>query len=406
MDVAQHPLVVLGRRRHVRLHQVHQREAREVADRRRDARRRARVDDRAAVLERRGRPTCSPSPCGRRGGRSARRRRRSTMSAWPCSSTQLLVGVDRVEAADRLAVRLGMRAEDAVDHAAVRVEEDVHRAVEAAHRRDLVDVRAHRAGVGAVVRLRRGDERAVVRLDRLVRDDAREDQLAAAPRAPVVRLRLADRDLQLRRRHLVQQPDGRAARRDADERVGVRVLRVVLAERPAVPLHPGEVLAADLLLHVRLGHREDLPVRAADADVGDPGGLDRVEHGREELRRGSRPELVVDDHGDAPLAREELRERRPVDRLGERPARRLGRVADGRRLVRLDDRDQVRGRDLDLERVAMLLRLVVGRPDRERVHRLVRDDDTGGLAHGILRRARAWSVPGERSSSGGRRASG
>ena len=29
-----------------------------------------------------------------------------------------------------------------------------------------------------------------------------------------------------------------------------------------------------------------------------PGGLDRVEHGREELRLRRRPELVVDDHGD------------------------------------------------------------------------------------------------------------
>ena len=65
-----------------------------------------------------------------------------------------LVRVDRVEAADRLAMRFGVRAEDAVDHATVRVEDDVHRAVEAAHRRDLVDVGAHRAAVGAVVRLR------------------------------------------------------------------------------------------------------------------------------------------------------------------------------------------------------------------------------------------------------------
>ena len=40
----------------------------------------------------------------------------------------VLVRVDLVEALDRLAVRVGMRAEDALDHAAVRVEDDVHRA--------------------------------------------------------------------------------------------------------------------------------------------------------------------------------------------------------------------------------------------------------------------------------------
>ena len=51
VDVLQHALVVLGRRRHVRLHQVHEREAGEVADRRRDARRRRAVDDRAAVRD-------------------------------------------------------------------------------------------------------------------------------------------------------------------------------------------------------------------------------------------------------------------------------------------------------------------------------------------------------------------
>ena len=123
-----------------------------------------------------------------------------------------LVRVDVVEAADRLAVRLGMRAEDDVDHAAVRVEENVHRAFQAAHRGDLVDVGPHRAAVGAVVRLRRGHECAVVRLDRLVGDHAREDQLAAAARAPVVRLCLADRDPECGGRDLVQQPDRRAAR--------------------------------------------------------------------------------------------------------------------------------------------------------------------------------------------------
>ena len=90
------------------------------------------------------------------------------------------------------------------------------------------------------------------------------------------------------------------------------------------------------------------------------------------------------------LAAEELGERRPVDRLRQRPARGLGRVVDGRRLVGLHDGDQVRRRDVDLERVAVLLRLVVRRSDREGIHRLVRDDDTGGLAHRVLQEVDLW----------------
>ena len=99
---------------------------------------------------------------------------------------------------------------------------------------------AHWPNVRAVVCLRRGHERAVVRLDRLVRDDAGKDELAAAARSPVVRLRLPDRDLQIGGGHLVQEPDWRAARGHADVRVRVRVLRVVLRERPAVSLHARE----------------------------------------------------------------------------------------------------------------------------------------------------------------------
>ena len=130
-----------------------------------------------------------------------------------------------------------MRAEVDEDHAAARVEHDVERRVEPAHRRDLVDVGAHRAGVGAVVRRRRRDEVAVVRLDRLVGDDARQDQLAAAARAPVVRLRLPDRDLHVAPRDFLVQPDRRAARGDADVRVGLGVPRLVLEERDPEPLH-------------------------------------------------------------------------------------------------------------------------------------------------------------------------
>ena len=188
-----------------------------------------------------------------------------------------------------------MRAEEAVDHAAARVEDDVHRAVEAAHRRHLVDVGAHRARVGAVVRLRRGDEGAVVRLDRLVRDDARQDQLAAAARAPVVRLGLADRDLDVARARprCAAIPACRARRRRRTCSVGVA--RLVLEELDAEPLHPVEVLAAELLLDVRLGHREDLAVRADDDGIGVPAASIASSTGGQQprLRRG--PELVVDD---------------------------------------------------------------------------------------------------------------
>ena len=232
-----------------------------------------------------------------------------------------VVGVDRVEAADRLAVRLGVRAEDAVDHAAVRVEDHVHRAVEAAHRRDLVDVRAHRAGVGAVVRLRRGDERAVVRLDRRVGDDAGQDQLAAAARAPVVRLRLADRDLQLGRRDLVVQPDGRAARRDADERVGVGVLRVVLVERPSrsPPSARGSRGRASAPCPTRTSGRPCRWRRRRGRRVIPAASIASNTAGSSFEEGVGRNWLSMID-GDARLAGEELGERRPVDRARRAPA--------------------------------------------------------------------------------------
>ena len=219
-----------------------------------------------------------------------------------------------------------------------RVEDDVHRAAEPAHRRHLVDVGAHRAGVRAVVRLRRGDEGAVIRLDRLVRADAREDELAAAAGAPVVRLGLADRDLHVARGDLVVQPYRRTARGDADVRVAVGVARVVLVKRDAEPLHPVEVLAAELLLDVRVGHREDLAVRADD-DGRLAGRLDRVEHSGQQARLRRGPELVVDDHGDLRRAVDELRESSRPRRGSRAPgARRLRGVADRLGLVRIDRR--------------------------------------------------------------------
>ena len=208
------------------------------------------------------------------------------------------------------------------------------------------------------------------------------------PGAPVVRLRLTDRDLQVARGDLLVEPDRRPAGRDADEGVGVRVLWVVLVEGPAVRLHAGEVGGADLLLHVRLGHGKDLAVRAHDADVGDAGRLDRVEYRRQELRRGSGAELVVDHDRDALLPLEELRERRAVERLGECTPCSLRRVTHRRRLVRVDRGDEVGGRDVEGQRVAMLLGLVIGCTDRQGVHRLVRDHGVVGVAHAALQECR------------------
>src|SRR5204863_17586 len=75
----------------------------------------------------------------------------------------------------------------------------------------------------------------------------------------------------------------------------------------AEALEPGEVLTSDLLLDVGLGHGKDLAVRAHE-DGGLAGGLDRVEHRRQQPRRGRRPELVVDDHRDPRRRLEKLRE--------------------------------------------------------------------------------------------------
>ena len=57
----------------------------------------------------------------------------------------------------------------------------------------------------------------------------------------------------------------------------------------------------------------------------------------------------------------------------ERGACRLGRVGDRRGLVGIDRGEQVRRRDLELERVARDLVVVARRADRQRVERLVGD---------------------------------
>ena len=118
---------------------------------------------------------------------------------------------------------------------------------------------------------------------------------------------------------LVVQPDRRAARGDADVRVRLGVARLVLEERDAHALHAREVLLADLLLGVGLGHREDLAVRADDDGVGDAGGLERVEDGGQQARLRRRPELVVDHDRDASPPLRAAREKRgPGDRVLER----------------------------------------------------------------------------------------
>ena len=212
----------------------------------------------------------------------------------------------------------------------------------------------------------------MVRLDRLVRDDAGQDQLPAAARAPVVRLCLADRQLDVAARDLAVEPDRRAARGDADVRVLVRVPRLVLEELDPQPLHAVEVLAAELLLDVRLGHREDLAVRADDDGL-DPGGLDGVEHGRQQLRLRRRPELVVDHDRKSLLPASSSEKRGPVTGDSSAVARRLGRVCDRLGLLGVDRGEDVLVRDLELELVAVDLAVVAGRADRERIERLVRN---------------------------------
>ena len=156
---------------------------------------------------------------------------------------------------------------------------------------------------------------------------------------------------------------------------------LVLEELDPEPLHPLEVLPADLLLDVGVGHREHLAVRA-DHDRLDAGRLDGVEHRRQQLRLRRRAELVVDHDREPLLAGEQLGEARARDGRLERRARGLGRVADRVRLVGIDRPEQVRLRDLELERLAGDFLVVAGRADRERVERLVRNHGAICVRHG------------------------
>ena len=79
---------------------------------------------------------------------------------------------------------------------------------------------------------------------------------------------------------------------------------------------------------------------------------------------------------------ERAREKRGPETGDSSAARaRRRRVADGRRLVRVDGREQVRLRDLELERVARDLVVVARRTDRQRVERLVGDHRRIGVRH-------------------------
>ena len=174
---------------------------------------------------------------------------------------------------------------------------------------------------------------------------------------------------------------GRAARGHADERVHLLVLRVVLEERDAHALHAREVVLADLLLGVGLRHREDLAVRADDDGVRDAGGLERVEDGGEDARLRRRPELVVDHDRDAVGALQQLAEARARMRMLERVQRRPRSHRPRPRARRAGSRRAGWPGDVELERVPVHELVVLGRADRERVDRLVRNHGAMHLRH-------------------------
>ena len=116
-------------------------------------------------------------------------------------------------------------------------------------------------------------------------------------------------------------------------------------------------------------------------------------------------------------AGEQLGEARPGDRRLERRARRLGGVADRLGLVGVDRREQVRVRHLEVELLAVDLRLVAGGADRQRVERFVRDLEARATAPEAIpsrdharhpdqprldrRRTRSTSPPASTRSSSG-----
>ena len=340
--------------------------------------RRAAIDQRAAVLHQQVGRHAAPAGVEEEmiGGREDAADRDVR---WPAGRP--VVGVDAVEMADRLAVRVGVGAEIDEAEPAPRVEHAVEGGREPAQARRLVDVRSHGAGHGAVMGLGRHHEGAMVRFDGLVRDHARQDQLAAAARAPVVGLRLAHGKRHVRRRDFLVQPDRGPAGGHPDEDVAVRLARLVLEEGDTEPLHAREVLPPELERDVAFGHREDLAVGADDARVAHARGLDGIEHRRQELRGRRRAELVVDDDRQALVRADECRERRARMGVLERRRGGLGRPRERGRLVRVDRREEVLLRNLQGQGLAIDHARIVRRADGQRVEGFVGDRRAIGPGH-------------------------
>ena len=224
----------------------------------------------------------------------------------------------------------------------------------------------------AVVRRRRRDERAVVRLDRLVRDDAREDQLAAAARAPVVRLRLADRDLDVALRDLVVQPDRCAPRGDADVACRPRRLRGSFWKN-GMPIRS-----------MRARFSRPIFISVSASDIGKTLPFAQIT-AASVVPAASSASKMAGSNRDCGVGRNWLsitiatdfppaissEKRGPV--TGCSSAAAVAAVASGRcvGLLGVDRRHQVGLRDVDLEYLAVHLRVVVRGSDRERVERLV-----------------------------------
>ena len=124
-----------------------------------------------------------------------------------------------------------------------------------------------------------------------------------------------------------------------------------------------------------------LPFAHTTHGVLDAGGLERVEDGGEDARLRRRPELVVDHDRDARRALQQLAEARPGVRVLERVHGGRGGVGHGLGLVGPDLGQQVGLGDVELERVPVHELVVLGRADRERVDRLVRNHGAMHLRH-------------------------
>ena len=322
------------------------------------ARRRAAVDERAAVLQHEVGRHAAPARVeeevvGRREDAADRDVGLAVLL------DRVLVGVDRVEALDRRAVRLGVRAEDA-RRARGRACRAATFIVQSRPHIVATSSMSERIGpaYGAVVRLRRRDEGAVVRLDRLVGDDAGQDQLAAAARAPVVRLRLADRDLDvaLARPPCAATPACRARRRRRTCRPRRCAGRSGRTGCPCAPCARGSRGRSSARCRTPTSGRP-CRSRRSRRRPSMPAASSASKHRRQQLRLRRRPELVVDHDRDARRRRRSAREKRGPDcgdssAVRARPRSRRRR----RRLVGVDRGEQVAPGDLELELVPVDLR--------------------------------------------------